>query len=89
LVQELGFVQVSPPIFFENNINNLLALRVILKGVCSKKTYRFTFFSFSPTTSQEDWLNFRESIRKKIKLPIWNSNKTLAGFSEASAHFIW
>ena len=26
---------------------------------------------------------------KKIKLPIWNSTKTLTSFSEASAYFIW
>jgi hypothetical protein len=43
LAQEVGFVQVSPTIIFEDN--NLLSLRVILKGVPNISIYVFFFLS--------------------------------------------
>jgi hypothetical protein len=45
LAQELGFVQVSPTIIFEDN--NLLSLGVILKGVPNISIYGFFFLYIS------------------------------------------
>jgi hypothetical protein len=61
LAQELGFVQVSPTIIFEDNNGLLhLTIRVILRGVPSILIYGI---SFSPTISPEDWLSLSESIQ--------------------------